>query len=90
MLPCYFAPIFNGTALLILLFVIISSGTQTIVLIREIGRTSWNVLRSVGGKPVYPAAFIAAGRKVARNFLGFFLFFGLLVAANQVHLSCAG
>lgn len=90
MLPCYFAPIFNGTALLVLLFVLISSGTQTVVLLREFGRTSWNSLPSVGGKPVYPAAFVAAGRKVVRNFLGFFLFIGLLVAANQVHLSCAG
>ena len=90
MLPCYFAYIFNGTALLILLFVLISSSIQTVVLFREFGRTSWNVLPSMGGKPVYPAAFVAAGRKVACNFLGLILFFGLLVAANQVHLSCAG
>ena len=89
-MPCDFVYIFNGAALLVLLIVLIRTFTLGFVLLRETMRTEWESLPHMAGSEIYPAALIAAGRKFALNFLGFFLFIGLLWAANQVHLSCAG
>ena len=89
-MPCEFVYIFNGAALLVLLIVLIRTFTLGFVLLRETMRTGWESLPRMAGRQVYPAALIASGRKFALNFLGFLLFIGLLWAANQVHLSCAG
>ena len=89
-MPCYFVYIFNGAALLVMLIVFIRTFTLGFALLRETMLTEWERLPRMAGKQVYPTALIVVGRKFALNFLGFFLFIGLLAAANQVHLSCAG
>ena len=89
-MPCYFVYIFNAAALLVILVVLVRTFTLGFALLRQTMLTEWENLPRMAGKQVYPAGLIAVGRKFALNFLGFFLFIGLLVAANQVHLSCAG
>ena len=89
-MPCYFVYIFNAAALLVMLVVLVRTFTLGFALLRQTLLTEWENLPRMAGKQVYPTGLIAVGRKFALNFLGFFLFIGLLVAANQVHLSCAG
>ena len=89
-MPCYFVYILNAAALLVMLIVLIRTFTIGFALLRATMLTEWENLPRMAGKQVYPAAVIASGRKFALNFLGFFLFIGLLAAANQVHHSCAG
>lgn len=89
-MPCYFVYIFNAAALLVMLIVLIRTFTIGFALLRQVMLTEWESLPRMAGRHVYPAALIASGRKFALNFLGFFLFIGLLLAANQVHQSCAG
>jgi len=88
-MPCYFVYILNAAALLVLLIVLTRTLILGFALLRQVMLTEWDCLPRMAGKQVYPAALIASGRKFVLNFLGFFLFVGLLAAANQVHLSCA-